>query len=249
MPKCMLPFQEKRLFDRQRETLEACNISEIGVVRGYRGEVFDDEDVKIWSNERWAETNMVHSLFCADEILQECDEIILSYGDIIYTTEVLNTVLRTEGDAVVAVDKNWQALWEVRNEDPLDDAESLRMDQAGNITDIGRKVQNIDDIEAQYIGLMKFTAAGIDQLRKAYYDAASQPPWLCSRTRETSYMTDLLRGLIHLGTSPKAAIINSGWLEFDTETDLTLYNEMSEDGRLDGFYKIDETHNSQHHDK
>ena len=238
MPKCMLPFLGKRLFDHQRETLKASDISDIGVVRGYRGEVFENEHVRLWTNDRWSETNMVHSLFCAEEFLANCPELIVSYGDIIYTADVLDSLLKSEGDAVIAVDKNWQALWEVRNEDPLDDAESLRMDKKGNITDIGRTVKNINEIQAQYIGLMKFSAVGISQLQKAYLDAASQPTWLCSRTRETSYMTDLLRGLIHSGTPPKAAIIESGWLEFDTETDLSLYNEMSKDGRLDQFYTM-----------
>ena len=42
-------------------------------------------------------------------------------------------------------------------ENPLDDAESLKIDKNNYITDIGKKVKNLKDIKGQYIGLTKIS--------------------------------------------------------------------------------------------
>ena len=42
-------------------------------------------------------------------------------------------------------------------ENPLDDAESLKLDKKYYITDIGKKVKNLKNIRGQYIGLTKIS--------------------------------------------------------------------------------------------
>lgn len=232
----MLPFLGRRLFDWQVRALRAAGVRDIGVVRGYRGEVFDGEDVRLWTNDRWAATNMVYTLFCASDALCGQGALVVAYGDIVYSPDAVRAVQETPGDAVVAVDRNWRALWEARYEDPLADAESLRLDGDGRIVDIGRKVDRIEDIEAQYIGLMRFSPAALAHLGSLYAEAATGPAWLMGRTRERCHMTDLLRGLIAAGAPPQAAIIDGGWLEFDTAGDLALYDRMAGEGTLDRFF-------------
>ena len=51
----------------------------------------------------------------------------------------------------VIVDANWKKYWNERFENPLDDAESLMIDEQGFITSIGQKTQNLTQIQAQYI--------------------------------------------------------------------------------------------------
>ena len=41
------------------------------------------------------------------------------------------------------VDKNWLEYWKIRNENPLNDAESLKINSEGYLTSIGQKVKNI----------------------------------------------------------------------------------------------------------
>lgn len=236
LPKCLLPFLGQTLLDRQIATLRACGITEIGLVRGYRPNAFDGRDLRIWTNERWQGTNMAYSLFCASEALREQTPLIISYGDIVYSTAVLRTLVETPGNIVVAVDQNWRKLWEARSDDPLKDAETLRLGPGQTIVDIGRKPSSLDEIEAQYIGLMYFTVEGLKRLREVYEQAAHNPEWLMGRPRERCYMTDLLRGLIAIGSPPKAAVIRGGWLEFDTDSDLELYTRLASEGSLSTFY-------------
>ena len=73
----------------------------------------------------------------------------------------------------VIVDEKWHDVWKLRFENPLNDAESMRINESGNITNLGQPVSNIDEIQGQFIGLMKFKNKGINDL-KSYYDNAKK---------------------------------------------------------------------------
>lgn len=235
-PKCLLPFAGRCLFDWQRSALGANGVTEIGVVRGYRGEAFDNAGVRVWDNREWDKSNMVHSLFCARDALESAEGLVIAYGDIVYEPRVVQAVLETAGDIVVAVDRNWLDLWRARSENPLDDAETLRIDANGYIVDIGRKPTSLAEIEAQYIGLLRLSKTGLRQLC-AFYDAAMDgSAWMMGRPRINCYMTDLLRGLTESGVRLTAAPFAGGWLEFDTSEDLRVYETMLAEGQLDRFF-------------
>lgn len=236
LPKCLLPFAGARLFDWQRAAFAANAITDITVVRGFMGELFNSLDVTLRDNPRWQDTNMVYSLFCARDILESGESIIVSYGDIVYEPRVIQTLLECKDDICVVVDRNWQELWQRRFDNPLDDAESLRMSADGKIIDIGRKVSTLDEIEAQYIGLMKFSTKGAAQLC-AFHDLAREDAtWLADRSLENCYMTDLLRGLHEAGTPLTATVIDGGWLEFDTVNDLELFNLLHDKNGLTSLF-------------
>jgi choline kinase len=236
-PKCLLSFAGRTLIDWQRAALAANGITDVTLVRGYMGQKFDDLGLSLRTNPRWAETNMVYSLFCAKDILEAGKTVVVSYGDIIYEPRVVEALLTVSGDIAVAVDRNWRALWQERSNDPLSDAESLRVGDDGRIVDIGRKVASLDEIEAQYIGLMRFDRVGLEMLCDFYGSASDGDAWLLGRTRETCYMTDLLRGMIEAGCPVMAAEIEGGWLEFDTGADLTRYDRLAASGQLAPFFR------------
>jgi hypothetical protein len=48
-------------------------------------------------------------------------------------------------------------LWTRRFADPLADTETFRINAAGQLLEIGGKTTRIEDIEGQYVGLLKFT--------------------------------------------------------------------------------------------
>ena len=153
-PKCMVNLFGKSLLQWQIETFRSCQIDDISVVTGYRSELINLPRLKIFQNKKFETTNMVESLFCASQELSE--QTIVSYGDIIFEKKVLDKLIQSKADFSVIVDKNWKRYWEIRFDNPLNDAESLKIDTDDNITSIGKKTQKIDEIEGQYIGLMKF---------------------------------------------------------------------------------------------
>jgi len=241
-PKCLTELGGTSLIERQLTTVRLCGIEDIVIVTGYRADMLELGGTHQVHNAAWETTNMVESLFAAEDTFT--NDIIVTYSDIVYEPRVLEALLGSEAPVSVIVDKAWRAYWEYRFDDPRSDAESLVIDDNGLISDIGNKVEDIDKIEAQYIGLMRFRGTGIQALRNArqsMYDA--ERAWKQKRPYKKAYMTDLLMEMILTGVSVTPVSVAAGWLEIDTVDDYKKTARMFNDGTIDQFYQPLETAN------
>jgi|TARA_B100001750_G_scaffold180928_1_gene149448 choline kinase len=234
-PKCMVNLFGKTLLEWQISTFKKCGITDISVVTGYRADLIDLPGLEFFQNKKFETTNMVESLFCASEKLNK--STIVSYGDIIFEKRVLDKLLESKHDFSVVIDKNWRKQWDTRFKNPLDYAESLRLNTTNDILDIGKKVQDIDEISGQYIGLMKFQNNGINIIKDFYHKCKEHSiknsnPLNPSLPFEKSYMTDFLQGLINSNYNLKAVKIENGWLELDSVRDYEIYQEMYSNNSL-----------------
>lgn len=237
-PKCMVELARKPLLQRQIATLRAGGADEIIVIGGYRSERLDADFDKLVLNPDYDSTNMVTTLFCALDHMTSTEDLIISYGDIVFEPRVLQALLDCDAPIATAVDLEWRKLWGLRLENPLDDAETLILRDEDYITELGRKPQSYDDIQGQYIGLTKVRAdyvrpfvdrwQGMD--REAVYDGQSFA---------NLYMTSFLQHLIDTGTDIRAAFIESGWLEVDTIQDLEQYESLHAQGKLAEFISLE----------
>jgi len=224
-PKCLTELGGVTLIERQISTFRAAGITRIIIVSGYLGEMLTFPGTERVDNSDWAHTNMVESLFQAEPKFG--DDIIVSYGDIVFEPRILSAVLDSPHSISVAVDRQWRPYWEMRFADPLSDAESLSLSSNGRIMDIGQPVMEIDKIEGQFIGLMRFRGGGIGDLRRTKALLGTiRRPWLDQRTVQNAYMTDLLMEMILTGVDIFAIPIDGGWLEIDTPTDLDLASSI-----------------------
>ena len=142
-PKCLVELFGKSLLQWQIELFKQFDINDITIVKGYLEEKINISNVTYFLNNNFRETNMVETLFCAREKIS--DSVIVSYGDIIYEKKVLEKLLSSSNDISVITDENWMEYWKIRFENPLDDAESLVLDNNGNITSIGQKTDNVEN--------------------------------------------------------------------------------------------------------
>lgn len=234
-PKCLTELGGLSLIDRHIATLRAAGIQDIVIAAGYRAEMLQLPQTRQVINSRWAETNMVETLFAAEAAFG--DDLIVAYSDIVYEPRVIEALLGSPHATSVVVDRKWKSLWEVRFDDPLSDAESLTLDAYGLIRDIGNKVTDIDTIDAQYIGLMRFRGAGISAMRNAYKRLCTElRPWNAKRPPEKAYMTDLLSEMIAGDLPVHAVVTDGGWIEVDTIRDYETYADMFADGSIRRFY-------------
>lgn len=215
-PKCLVEIDGLSLLDRQLAVLASEAIQPL-LIGGYKADMLKRAGVELKMNPRFAETNMVWTLFCAEEDLEA--EIIVSYGDIVYSCSVLRALLKSEADISLTIDLDWESYWRARNEDPLDDAESLKLASDGRILEIGQKPKSLAEIEGQYMGLMKFSAKGVNILKKVFHDAKAIGT-LRGKAPENAYMTDLLQAIIDAGYRIDAVPVHGGWVEVDTVADL-----------------------------
>jgi L-glutamine-phosphate cytidylyltransferase len=224
-PKCLIELDGKPLIERQVAALRRGGADAIGVVRGYRAESIALPGLSYFSNERWAETNMVMSLAMAADWLR-AGPVIVSYADIFYRTELISGLAAAHGQLVVTYDRAWRRLWSRRFADPLADAETFRIDAAGQLLEIGGKTRVIEEIEGQYMGLLKFTpdAWGVVESLLNSLD-----PAIRDRLDMTGLLSRLLAGK-HLSINTFAT--EGNWGEIDNPEDAALYQTMIREGGL-----------------
>jgi phosphoenolpyruvate phosphomutase len=242
-PKGLLEFNSKSLIEHQLDTLKRCGVDEVIIVRGYMAHKIDFPGVKYYVNKDYDKTNMVETLFCAEEELE--DEVLVSYADIIYEDNVLTKIMASDHGVSVIVDDNWEEYFTARlGGDPLADAESLIYDERGFIKEIGRKNPELKDVQGQYVGLIKFKGRGIKILKDVYHRAREEywdKPWQRGRLFQNTYMTDLLQAIIDSEAEVFPVKIHNGWLEFDTVEDYENILRWQKEEKLARFYSVNES--------
>lgn len=237
-PKGMLEFDGEPILENLRSSFVECGVDDIVVVKGYLADKIDLDGVRYYTNERYDDTNMVETLFCAEGEMDE--EFVLSYSDIVFENRVLEGLLETEGDFIVTVDTDWEEYWEARYGRVDHDVESLSMED-GEITELGVPGVSVDEIDGRYVGLMRFSDRGARVLRDVYHDAKEEhegEEWQQSgNVFRNAYMTDILQEIIDRGYTVEAHEIERGWLEFDTTEDYDKYQEWLETDRIGEFYE------------
>lgn len=216
-PKCMVEVDGISLIDRQLSILRSQGLDNIIMIGGYKSEMLKGKVEKLIHNPKYYNTNMVTTLFCAEDELE--GEIIVSYGDIVYSKNILKSLMKSSADISVTIDKNWKSYWRKRYPDPLLDAETLKLDSEGYITQIGQKPKSLDEIEGQYMGLMKFSNVGLRQIKEVFYKALNDDKIL-TKPINNAYITDLLQAVINSGKKIQSVPIYDNWVEIDTIKDL-----------------------------
>ena len=218
LPKCMVEIGGKPLVQYQIDVLRNAGIQDINFVGGYMIERLKSFNIPIYENRFFDSTNMLFSLFCAKELFNHKEDLIISYGDIVYSPEILEQLIESTLPISVVVDDNWKEYWESRFENVLDDAESLILKNGDEIVEIGSRVTNVSQIQGQYIGLIKLSGIGRDKFLQNY--ELSKSMLVNGKEISNAYMTDFLQELINRGEKVNAIKTNAPWIEIDNCTDL-----------------------------
>lgn len=215
-PKCLIEVRGKALLDRQLEALHTAGIEEIAIVTGYRRELLADRGLVEFHNPRWAETNMVSSMACAQEWLHS-EPCIVSYSDIFYNSSAVQSLMKCEASLAVTYDPNWLVLWTRRFGEPLLDAETFRLTTDNTLVEIGERPTSVDEVQGQYMGLLRFTPEGWAEVVRIRDE-------LTSEQRDKMHMTGTLQKVITAGRVAIVAVPYTGdWGEVDCAEDLDAY--------------------------
>ena len=110
-------------------------------------------------------------------------------------------------------------MWTQRFGDPLLDAETFRLTRERTLAEIGKKPQSVDEVQGQYMGLLRFTPEGWAEVVRI---RAGLTPEQCDRM----HMTGTLQKVIDAGNVVIRAIPYKGeWGEVDSAEDLQYYIE------------------------
>lgn len=216
LPKCRTHFLGKELIRWQLDALQSNGFDQnsIGLIRGYLKETFDF-NVNYFENPIWSESNMVKTLSFAMDWAKN-DSTIISYADIVYSpSDVDNLMKNSTKDINILYDPNWKKLWELRFDNPLDDAETFIHD-GEKLISIGEKTDDYAQIQGQYMGLLYFTPKGwsiFSDFIKSNDDS------VINNTDCTTLLKTFIEKGIDIGIVPA----KDKWFEFDSESDLKVY--------------------------
>jgi phosphoenolpyruvate phosphomutase len=230
-PKCLLDIKGKTILDRQIGVLNECDIKEIALVRGYKGEAITLPNIRYYDNGRYEETGELFSLFCAENELK--GRTIVLYSDIMFDTAILEKLLKSPADISLVIDLAWFDQ-EKRNAQPTHfnpDLVSLAEHPGKShlsrfvmpegehrVVKIGQQLPR-EEAHGEFIGMAMFSEKGTEALRECY--RASQEKYKSTGFHESvslakASVTDLLQELIDLGHTVQAVPIFKGWMEVDS---------------------------------
>lgn len=217
-PKCLVEVGGRTLLDWQHAAFTGAGIGDLAIVTGYRAEQLAQRGWTQFHNPRYADTGVIASMMTARAWL-EADDCLVSYADIVYGADTLQALRDTPGDIALTSYSGWRGLWEARFADPLSDAETFQADTRGRLREIGRRATSLDQIQGQFMGLVKFTPAG--------FARAEQFINTLGTVADRLDMTSLLRGLIEHGVSVQARRVDGFWYEVDNSDDARFFPEWA----------------------
>lgn len=226
IPKCLVPFKGRPILDHILLSLHQAGISDVTVVTGYRSDAVAARGIPTRHNPDFASTNMVHSLFCAEDLL-EGDDVLVVYGDIVFRSGLVQELSRERAPISIAVNTRWRELWQLRMSDPLADAETLKLDAEGNIVELGKKACSYGEIQGQYTGLIRIAHEALPRVR-SFYHGLDRKQLYDGKNFRNMFMTSFLQEIIDHLMPVKAVLIDGGWVEIDSIEDLRAYETLPE---------------------
>ncbi|MBI3568149.1 MAG: isocitrate lyase/phosphoenolpyruvate mutase family protein [Gemmatimonadetes bacterium] len=232
IPLAALDVNGKSLLQRQAESLAHAGVRDITVVTGYRHEAVACDGVTVVHNAEWATTGEAASLMAVPAAGGAAGEarVLVLYGDLMFDADLVRTLLRSDADVAVVVDRGHVAR---DNSDdkrrdlvhlagaPAPDRRFLRSGVLPVVSAIGKSI-GADGAHGEFAGFALFSPAGWRALL-AQYDrrrtAAPDAPLHEADSFARASLTDLLQALIDDGTSVVAVEVTSGWLEIHSFDD------------------------------
>jgi phosphoenolpyruvate phosphomutase len=215
-PKSMVPIAGKPLLEHILDAYRSANVRELVVVRGFAKAAVDVQGASFVDNDAFASTGELASLACAKASLD--GPCVVSYGDVLFKKYVLDELLETEGDFVVAVDSMPA---ETKTAQPARKADWAACSEPHarktlladvRLTDMSTDAK-APGITGEWTGLLKLSANGAKAVREILGT-------LSAKDLATASVPDLLRRLVKEGREVRVVYTRGGWLDVDTLSDV-----------------------------
>lgn len=226
-PKCLTELAGRTLLSWQVDALRVAGATRITLVTGYAAGQLSSHpglDATVHHAD-WAQTGPVATLATGLEALDGRTDWLIAYADCLWHPDWIVRLRAARLDLALPCDRAFASLWRERFADPLSDAETLLMQAHGDhwrLLEIGQRAARMEDIQAQFMGLLRVRGRAQVLLRMTL--AAMD-----SNLLRTLDMTSLLSRWLHDGVPIEAIPGSGGWIELDRPTDLALYAQRAQD--------------------
>lgn len=222
-PKCYAEVRRRRMLDWTQEAFLDAGVTDICFIGGYHIDKVrrDYPQFTFRHNAGWQENNILLSLMHAEDLMHE--GFVCCYSDILFTSAVVQRVLRHPAEIALSVDTRWLERYQHRTQHPPDDAEKVTV-LNGCVTRVHRGIKP-HDAHGEYTGIAKFTSAGAATLREHFHRARQEfagKPFREAPVFEKAYLILLLQEMIEAGVKIGHADTPGSYMEVDTQEDFEL---------------------------
>ena len=230
IPKCMVQVGAKPILGWVWSALASVGVTELVVIRGYRGDVLETfvrslvPNAIFVDNDEWQTNNVLLSMGKARRYFDQ--PTYVTYSDIIFTPAVARAAADSPAEIGLVIDREFRTIYEGRTEHPLDEGEVSDLMPDGSVARVGKRALPSADAVGEYIGLARLGERGVrtvantlDQLANRFAGRETEP-FQRAATYRNAYQTDLWQTLIDTGTRIDPIFIAGQWREIDTGQDL-----------------------------
>jgi choline kinase len=230
VPKCMVDVAGKPILGWVWAALSSVGVTELIVVRGYRGDVLEQfvrglvPNATFVDNHDWQTNNVLLSLAHARRFIDR--PTYLTYSDIVFTPAVAAVAAKSDAEIGLVIDREFRKIYDGRTEHPLDEGEVADLMPDGSVARVGKRALSPDDAIGEFIGLSRLGERGarivantLDALAKRYAGREDEPFQRAAHYRN-AYLTDLWQELIDSGIRIDPVLVDGDWREIDTGQDL-----------------------------
>lgn len=101
-PKAMITIGDETILSKIVKTFNLKGIKDISVVIGYKKDAVNLPNLKYIDNPKYNKHGMLYSIYKSKEVFD--GNVIISFGDILFTEDLLNKIISSKEDIVLAVD-------------------------------------------------------------------------------------------------------------------------------------------------
>ncbi len=214
-PKAMLDVGGKSVLTRIVDSYNSAGIKKICIVTGYKPESFDLPNLNYVRNSKFNETGEVFSLSQALGNLKKIDDLIVSYGDVIFKKFIPLMLMDSNAGFSIVADSNWQ-----KNFNNQREADFISCNYGPGREFTGKNIflSNIKsdmkkkNIDAEWMGLIKISKNKIKAFSSAVDSVLSK--------NVNAQIPDLLNYLVKQNHKIEVIYTSGHWIDIDSLDDL-----------------------------
>ena len=215
--KCLISINKKTIIENLIENIPKPIRKNIFIVTGFnKNKIINKTNkykINFLHNKNYKNTEMVETLRVA--LMKINDDILISYTDIIYDKFLINLFFKKKyKNITLPIKTNWRKVWDIRGKKAEQDAETLIF-KKDKLLEIGGKIQNINKIRAQFMGLLFIPK----KKRENILNFLSNPKY--KKIQTTKLLNDLIKKKLKINVIKT----KNKWYEFDDYQDLKNFKK------------------------
>jgi len=229
-PKTMIKIGEDTILSKIVKTFNGRRIKDIGIVVGYQKQTVNLPNLKYIHNDEYDTYRLLYSIYKARDVFQ--GDIIMSFGDILFSEDILRKLMANKEDIVLAVDAS--KLGGIEKEKDLVTGEIPYSKKFGaenicRVLKIQEKIsdEGLEEFHGEFIGILKLSEKGADIFRKELIDLEKANLEMI----QTGSLNDFINHLIKKNNPVHLEYFKGQWKDIDSIEDLTYMINLFSQGQ------------------